>query len=80
VEVIKDMDNSLKQLRKTRNIKQVDLAESLGVTNDYLSLIERGARTPGFKLAKKIADYFDTTIDSVFFNNASNKTFKEHKV
>lgn len=61
------MNNNLKQLRKAKEIKQVDLAQSLGITNDYLSTIERGARTPGFKLAKKIADYFGTTVDKIFF-------------
>lgn len=70
------MNNSLKQLRRDRNIKQMDLAKILDITNDYLSLIERGARTPSFKLAKKIADYFDTTMDEIFFSNQSNKLFK----
>lgn len=72
------MNNSLKQLRRDRNIKQVDLAKTLDITNDYLSSIERGARTPSFKLAKKIADYFDTTMDEIFFSNQSNKLFKSN--
>lgn len=70
------MNNNLKQFRRAKEIKQVELAGSLGITNDYLSSIERGARTPSFKLAKKIADYFDTTVDSIFFNSSPNKTFE----
>ena len=69
----KGMNNNLRQLREGKNIKQVELAEDLGITNDYLSSLERGARTPSFKLAKKIADYFGTTIDEIFFNNQSNE-------
>lgn len=61
------MDNKLKQLRIDKHIKQVDLARTLDITNDYLSSIERGSRTPSFKLAKKIADYFELTVDEIFF-------------
>jgi len=70
------MNNNLRQLREDKNIKQVVLAKDLGITNDYLSSLERGVRTPSFKLAKKIADYFGTTIDEIFFNNQSNKMFR----
>ncbi|WP_300382391.1 helix-turn-helix domain-containing protein [Clostridium sp.] len=72
------MNDSLRQLRIGRDIKQVDLAKTLDITNDYLSSIERGAKTPSFKLAKKIADYFDTTVDEIFFNNQSNELFKNN--
>lgn len=47
----------------------------LGITNDYLSSIERGKVTPGFKLAKRISDRLGATIDEIFFNNNSNKIF-----
>lgn len=63
------MNNNLKKIRMKQNIKQVELAKALNITNDYLSSIERGVRTPGFKLAKKIANYFKTTVDEIFFNN-----------
>ncbi len=71
------MNNSLRQLRIGRHIKQVELAENLGITNDYLSSIERGARTPSFKLAKRIADYFDTTVDEIFFTINRTKCSNE---
>lgn len=61
------MSNNLKKLRIEKNIKQVDLAQTLNITNDYLSSIERGIRTPSFKLAQKIANYFETTVDEIFF-------------
>lgn len=67
--------NNLKEYRKKKGITQIELANILEITNDYLSSIERGKSTPGFKLAKKIADYFGTTIDEIFFKNNSNKTF-----
>lgn len=67
--------NNIKELRKSKKLTQVKFAKILGITNDYLSSIERGKVTPGFMLAKKIADYFEVTVDEVFFNNHSNKIF-----
>ncbi|SKB35537.1 putative transcriptional regulator [Acetoanaerobium noterae] len=61
--------NSIEKLRKQKEITQEELAIKLDVTKDYISMIERGARTPSFKLAKKIADYFNTTVDDIFFDN-----------
>lgn len=67
--------NNIKELRKSKKLTQVKFAKILGITNDYLSSIERGKVTPGFMLAKKIADYFEVTVDEVFFNNHSNEIF-----
>lgn len=67
--------NALKILRKERKITQEQLAEILGVTPDYVSIIERGKQNPGFHLAKKIADIFEKTVDEIFFADETNKTF-----
>ena len=69
------MENKVQELRKQRGMSQEELAENMGVVADYISMIERGVRSPGFALAKKIADFFDMTIDEIFFNNESNNSF-----
>lgn len=61
------INNNLKALREEAGITQVDLAKSLNISSDYLSMIERGVRTPSFNLSKGIADYFNTTVDYIFF-------------
>lgn len=66
---------NLNAARKEAGMTQGQLAEKVGVTNDYISMIERGDRTPGFNLAKKIADELNTTVDVIFFADGSNKTF-----
>lgn len=72
--------NNLKSLRKLNKISQKALSELLGVSSDYVSMLERGYRTPGFKLAQKIADCFCVTVDELnFFGNATNKIFDENK-
>jgi putative transcriptional regulator len=65
--------NNLKQYRKEKGLLQKDLAETFGVTKDYISMIERGSQTPGLKLAYKIASYFNTTIEKLDFFCESNE-------
>lgn len=73
--------NKLKDYRMRKSLTQEELARELDVVPDYISMLERGARTPGFSLAKKIADFFETTVDEIFFDVESNKMFdKESEV
>lgn len=46
---------------------RTDVAADLGITPQMLGAIERGDRTPSLPLAKKIADYYNTTVDLIFF-------------
>lgn len=61
--------NNLQVLRKQNSLTQEEFAKKMNVAPDYISMIERGVRSPGFSLAKKIADFFGTTIDDIFFNH-----------
>lgn len=69
------IQNKLSSLRKNEKITQQELGDLLGVTKDYISMLERGVSTPSLSLAKKIADIFCTTVDEIFFNNESNENF-----
>lgn len=59
----------LRKLRIKEKMKIKDVAEILEITPDYLGMIERGSRTPGFSLAKKFADLYNVTVDEIFFKN-----------
>lgn len=48
---------------------RITVAKDLNITPQMLGAIERGDRTPSLKLAKKIADYYGTTVDTIFFNS-----------
>ena len=62
--------NKVRELRLLKKCKQKDVAQSLGICNDYLSLIERDKQTPGFRLANRIAEYFNVSLDDLnFFKN-----------
>lgn len=57
----------MKKLRQDKGYTQEELGNKLGVTGDYINMIENGRRTPSFKLAKNIADLFEVTVDELFF-------------
>lgn len=49
----------LKELRERKGLNQQQLAESVGVSREYITMIESGQRNPSVNLAKKIADFFN---------------------
>ncbi|WP_062197678.1 helix-turn-helix transcriptional regulator [Massilibacterium senegalense] len=50
------------------NESQRKISSKLGITPQMLGAIERGERTPSLGLAKKIADYYDSSIEELFFD------------
>ena len=61
------MENNLRVLRAMKRITQEELASNLGVTRQTIHAIENGKYNPSLELAFKIAKYFTTTIEEVFF-------------
>ena len=52
-----------------------EIAHYCGVTERYIRMIDQKERTPSMETAKKIAKYFDMSIDALFFSNKSNLKF-----
>lgn len=50
-----------------------EVAFYLEITPQMLGAIERGDRTPSLYLAKKIADYYNTTVDEIFFGHLGHE-------
>ena len=55
------------------NKSRIDVADYLEITPQMLGAIERGDRTPSLSLAKKIADYYQVSIDEIFFAESRNE-------
>lgn len=60
------MKNRLEELRKGRNIKQEELAETLKVSRQTIGSLENGRYNPSINLAFKIARYFGMSIEEIF--------------
>lgn len=59
--------NRLRVLRAERNITQEELAAAVGVTRVTISCIERGEYRPSIELVFKLARFFGTAVEKVFF-------------
>jgi transcriptional regulator with XRE-family HTH domain len=53
---------NIREIRRNKRIRQIDLAESSGISNTYLSDIENGRTTPSLKALIRIAASLDIDI------------------
>lgn len=60
------MKNRLEEIRKTRGIKQEELAAVLEVSRQTIGSLENGRYNPSIILAFKIARYFGVPIEEIF--------------
>lgn len=60
------MENRLEELRKSRGLRQEELADALEVSRQTIGSLENGRYNPSILLAFKIARYFGLTIEEIF--------------
>ena len=72
----------LKELRKDKNMTQVQLAEELGVSKETVAMWEIGKREPNFETLNRLSDIFDKRIDYIlgYSNDASSPQFTEEDI
>lgn len=59
--------NKLKVLRAMKNITQADLATAVGLSRQTINSVEKGMFFPSIVSAMKIAAYFETTVEEIFY-------------
>lgn len=64
---------SLKELRLQRNISIVEASKKLGVTQQYLILLEKSERNPSDKLKNKLAILYGVSPTNIFLLCNSTK-------
>ncbi|MEA5038496.1 MAG: helix-turn-helix transcriptional regulator [Clostridiaceae bacterium] len=60
------MKNRLESLRKSRGIRQEELAATLDVSRQTIGSLENGRYNPSILLAFKIANFFNVRIEDIF--------------
>lgn len=60
------MKNRLEEIRKSRGIRQDELARALEVSRQTIGSLENGRYNPSIILAFKIARYFDMKVEDIF--------------
>jgi transcriptional regulator with XRE-family HTH domain len=62
----KDFGNRLRAIRQERKLTQEQFAELVGISVDFLSLIERGRNAPSFETLDQIAKGLGVTVMALF--------------
>ncbi|OZV11751.1 transcriptional regulator [Tissierella sp. P1] len=60
------LKTNLKEYRESRNMKQSELAELVGVRRETIVHLENGRYNPSLKLAMDIAKIFGVTVETLF--------------
>ena len=53
----------IKELREEKNLSQLELAKNLNLTQQSISLYEKGDREPSIDVLKNIANFFNVSLD-----------------
>lgn len=56
----------VRELKRAQHVTSEEIAESVGITTSYLSLIERGIREPSLFVACDIAKYLGHSVESLW--------------
>ena len=60
--------NRLREIRKARNLTQMQLAGRSGVCQWTISRIEHHKRMPGLPIAHRLAKALDVSMEEIFFS------------
>lgn len=71
--------SKLLKLRKDNNLSLDALGQILGVSNQAVSLLEKGKRLPSFDVFYSIADYFNVSTDWLL-GRTDDPTFNPEKI
>jgi putative transcriptional regulator len=73
------LENNLRVLRAKKDVTQEDLAEAIGVSRQTINAIELGKFNPSVVTALKLAKFFETTVEEVFFISAEGNHEKNRQ-
>jgi transcriptional regulator with XRE-family HTH domain len=62
-----DIGTALRALRAKKKIKQGELCRETGISQTYMSLIEKGTKKPSTPLLEKIAAFYNVPLEALFF-------------
>ena len=65
------INKALKVIRQFHDLKQVELADSLGISKSYLSEIESGKKPVSLELLEKYSVEFEISVSSLVFFSES---------
>lgn len=70
-------NETLKKLRREKNLSQKELGNKLGLAESTIGMYEQGKRQPDYETLLKIADFFEVTLDFLLGNPKDASSIKE---
>ena len=64
-------NDKIRYLRKHQELTQAEVADSINILQSTYSNYEQGTREPDFETLKKLANFFDVSIDYLLENDRS---------
>ena len=58
-------NENLRQARTDAGLTQEELAQKVGISRGMLAMVERGTKQVNLRLAKKLAEVFECTVDDL---------------
>lgn len=56
-------------LRNKKGLTQIEAAKKIGISYSMLAMMEAGHRTGSYTTLKKVADFYEVSIDELFDEN-----------
>ena len=74
-----NIGNAIKDLRQQKGLKQTDFAVECGLSQSYLSSIEKGRKEPTLSILKQIADALSIPMPVLVFFSIDQEDIDESK-
>jgi len=66
VEIVEQIGTILKHLRTEKDVTLKEVSEQTGISDSLISKYERGLSEPGLRPLRKLADYYQVSLDYLF--------------
>lgn len=67
---------TLKKLRENKRMTQKEVSNEIGVTKEYIGMLENGKRNPSDSMKKKLAELYECNVTDIFLACEETKCFK----
>lgn len=70
--------DKIKAIRKSKKYSQQKFADELGISRQYISLVEVNSASPSLDLLLKIRDKFEINTEYLFLNNSEHPMYAKY--
>ncbi len=75
-----NIPSALKELRVKKGVRQYEVANKIGITQTYMSQIEKGQKVPSVEVLEKLAKYYKTPIAIMLWFSLDEKEIPKNKL